>query len=134
MARRSKVIPQLASGATTSSLSERSASSFILFSGKQKSTFSRILAATVSCVDSPLGFQQHIHGIRPSIPEIEPDAPVWQLRDRRGNGAGGQIPNRRKDDGIARPPNAAAEHQVVPFQPVAGRSSVSLGNSQAHRL
>src|SRR5260370_30767946 len=86
--RRSKVIPQFAFDATTSSLP-------VTISNYQPTFPARNLVTLLCPADSPLGFQQHVYGIRPRIPEIEPDATVGKLRDGRGDGAGGQIPSGR---------------------------------------
>src|SRR5260370_12140898 len=120
MARRSKVIAQLAFGATTSSL-------FPTVFNCPLSTFMRNLVTLLCRSDSPLGFQQHVHGIRPSIPEIKPDAPVGKLRDGRRNAAAHQIPASRHTHRVPRPPKTAVEHQLVPYQSVAGRTSAHLG-------
>src|SRR5579864_8081347 len=83
---------------------------------------------------SALRLDQHIHGVRAAIPKIEADAAVGKLRDRGGDGTGRQIPAGGEDDRVARAAQTAIENQFVPFQPVAGRGSVSLGDAQTKGL
>src|SRR5260370_2011553 len=96
MARRSKVIPQLAFGATTSSL-------FPTVFNCPLSTFMRNLVTLLCRSDSPLGFQQHVHEIRPSIPVIKPSAPVGKFRNGRRHGPHSHIPAGPENHGGALP-------------------------------
>lgn len=62
---------------------------------------------------APFGLDEDVDGSRTTVPEIEADTAVGELRDRGGYCAGGEIPSGGQDNGIAGPAEAAVEHELV---------------------
>src|SRR5437764_14348233 len=84
--------------------------------------------------DAAPRFDQYIDGVWPSVPEIQPYAPIDKLRNHGWNGACRQVPSLWKHHCVASSAEAAIEHQIIPIEAIACRCRVGFRDAEANRL